>query len=227
MKILVIDDEIQIRKLLQLTLESEGHEVLLAVNGRDGLQKCLDQTPDVVLMDLGLPDLDGLKVLSDLRKTSQVPVLILTVRGEETIKIEALDKGADDYLTKPFSTPELSARIRAITRRRSSNSEALANEIYESGRLKVDMGAHRVWIDGTDVHLTKTEFSLLEVLIENRGRVLTHRSLLEKIWGHQVGTQVHYLRVYMNNLRKKIESDPARPEFVHTEPGVGYRFTDR
>ena len=226
MKILVVDDETQIRNLLQLTLESEGHEVLLASTGREGLGTCHDQQPDAVLLDLGLPDMNGLTVLSEIRKESQVPILILTVRGEEAFKIEALDKGADDYLTKPFSSPELSARIRAISRRRSVYSESLTPTVYENGRLRVDRSAHRVWVEGANVHLTKTEFSLLEVLIENRGRVLTHRSLLDKVWGHQAGTQLHYLRVYMNNLRKKIERDPARPEFVHTEAGVGYRFTD-
>ena len=156
MRILVIDDEVQIRKLLQLTLESEGHQVFQTVSGQEGLKMCADCPPDVVLLDLGLPDLDGLTVLSEIRKKSQVPVLILTVRGDEAIKIEALDKGADDYITKPFSSPELSARIRAITRRHSSHATSLESSVYERGRLKVDREAHRVWIDGVDVRLTVT-----------------------------------------------------------------------
>jgi len=156
LRILVIDDEVQIRKLLQLTLESEGHQVFQTVSGQEGLKMCADCPPDVVLLDLGLPDLDGLTVLSEIRKKSQVPVLILTVRGDEAIKIEALDKGADDYITKPFSSPELSARIRAITRRHSSHATSLESSVYERGRLKVDREAHRVWIDGVDVRLTVT-----------------------------------------------------------------------
>jgi two-component system KDP operon response regulator KdpE len=224
MKILVIDDEVQIRKVLELTLAAEGHIVRLAKNAVEGLQQALlPDAPDAVLLDLGLPDRDGLDLLTDIRKSSQLPVIMLSVKGDESIKVRALDLGADDYLTKPFSAAELLARLRAVTRRRGLDDPAPAR-IYTKDRLKIDFEKHQVFVSGEERHLTKTEFAILQFFVSNPGRVLTHRQILERVWGEQAGVQLHYLRVYVNNLRKKIEVSASRPYFISTEPGIGYRF---
>lgn len=226
MKILLIDDEAQIRSLLDISLSSSDRKILLANTGQEGLERIIpDQPdqPDVVLLDLGLPDQDGLSVLTQIRRASSIPVIVLTVRDDEEAKVTALDLGADDYLTKPFSIAELTARIRAVTRRAQVASSSQESS-FERGRLRVNFVLHTVEVAGNAIHLTKTEFALLELFIRHPGRVLTHKQILEKVWTGQAGVQVHYLRVYLNNLRKKIERDPSRPEFILTEPGIGYRF---
>jgi two-component system KDP operon response regulator KdpE len=195
-----------------------------AVKGEEGLSLASQYVPDIVLLDLGLPDLDGLEVTRRLRQWSNVPIIVLSARGQEQDKIAALDAGADDYLTKPFSVGELLARIRVALRHRSTGGEPLA--AFEAGALKVDLARRSVTVAGEDVHLTPTEYKLLAVLVKHAGKVLTHRQLLLEVWGSHNATQTQALRVYVTQLRHKIEQDPARPRVLITEPGVGYRLKD-
>lgn len=220
---LVIDDEVQIRRLLRLTLEAEGYRVIEAPLGNEGLVLAAQHPPDVVLLDLGLPDLPGVQVLRRLREWSNVPVVILSVRDEESEKVAALDQGADDYVTKPFSTAELLARLR-VARRRVQGETAPA--VFHGGELEVDYGARVVRVRGVEVHLTPTEYQLLRVLVQHAGRVLTHRHLLQEVWGPNVARQepMQYLRVYVASLREKIERDPHAPTLLVTETGIGYRL---
>jgi two-component system, OmpR family, KDP operon response regulator KdpE len=218
---LIIDDEIQIRRLLRVALEGAGYAVQEAETGQLGLQAVALRRPDVVLLDLGLPDLDGLDVVRRLREWSEVPVVVLTVRTEEADKVAALDAGADDYVTKPFSTAELLARLRAA-QRRARPAEDVA--VYTHGALTVDLTARRVTRGGQEVHLTGTEYSLLALLVRHAGRVLTHRQILREVWGPKSEEHRTYLRVYLTHLRKKIEADPAAPTLLKTEPGIGYRL---
>lgn len=221
-EILVIDDELQIRRLLRVTLEGAGYRVREAGTGALGLNETAVQRPDAVILDLGLPDADGLDILSRLREWSQLPVLILSVRGEEAQKIAALDAGADDYLTKPFSGGELLARLRVLLRRAQPAGEV---SIASFGDVEVDYTRRTVTRDGEDVHLTGKEYALLRLLLQHRGKVITHRQLLRELWGEKAEEQTHYLRVHMTHLRQKLEPDPARPRYLKTESGVGYRFT--
>jgi two-component system KDP operon response regulator KdpE len=221
--ILVIDDEVQMRRLLQRTLEAEGHRVVLAVNGRDGLSHTGTDRPDLVVLDLGLPDMDGVDLLRQVRTWSSVPVLILSVREAEETIVGALDAGADDYLTKPFRSGELMARIRALLRHRSSGIE---DRIFTSADLVVDHAARTVMVRGEAVKLTPTEYTLLELLARNAGKVLTHTYLLTQVWGPAFAEETQTLRVFIGQLRKKIERDPATPRIILTESGVGYRLTD-
>ena len=218
---LIIDDEVQIRRLLRVALEGAGYAVQEAETGQLGLQAVALRRPDVVLLDLGLPDLDGLEVVRRLREWSQVPVVILTVRTEEIDKVAALDAGADDYVTKPFSTAELLARLRAA-QRRARPAEEVA--VYTNGSLTVDLTTRRVTRNGREVHLSGTEYSLLALLVRHAGRVLTHRQILREVWGPKSEEHRTYLRVYLTHLRKKIEADPAAPALLRTEPGIGYRL---
>lgn len=220
--VLVIDDEIQIRRLLRVTLEANGYRVLEAVTGGDGIVESAQRKPDAVLLDLGLPDLDGLTVLKRLREWSHVPVLILTVRDAEDEKVAALDSGADDYVTKPFSTAELLARLRVALRHAQPLPE---NAVFQSGDLEVDLASRRIAVRGKEVKLTPTEYSFLRLLVRNAGRVVTQRQILTEVWGPNTVEQTHYLRVYAAHLREKLEADPARPELILTEPGIGYRLT--
>lgn len=219
---LIIDDELQIRRLLRIVLEAEGYRVSEAATGAAGLVEAAQRPAGVVLLDLGLPDMEGLEVLRRLREWSRVPVLVLTVRNEEDLKVSALDAGADDYVTKPFSTPELLARLR-VALRRSPGQETAA---YVGGGLMVDFAARRVEVRGREVRLTPTEYQLLRVLALHAGRVVTHRQLLTEVWGHNVARQdsTHYLRVYVGHLREKIEAEPAHPRLIVTETGIGYRL---
>ena len=221
--ILVIDDEVQIRRLLRLTLESTGYSVREAENGSLGLNEAAVRRPDVVILDLSLPDVPGLEVLRRLREWSHLPVLILSVRGQESDKIAALDAGADDYLTKPFGGGELLARIRVLLRRAQPAAEP---SIAQFGDVAVDFTKRSVTRGGDTIHVTAKEYALLRLLLQHRGRVLTHRQLLRDVWGPAHETDTHYLRVHMANLRKKIEAAPDQPRFLKTESGVGYRFAE-
>jgi len=220
---LVIDDEIQIRRFLKLALETEGYKVYEAETGQEGLTSAVYRRPDVIILDLGLPDLDGTEVLKRLREWSQTPVLVLSVRQDIDQKVAALDHGADDYLSKPFHAAELAARLRAI--RRHSPSEP-AESTYKTGSLQLDFRARQVTQNGHLIHLTATEYALLRILARNHGKVVTHRQLLREVWGPQSEEQSQYLRVYMNHLRKKIETDANSSRLILTEPGIGYRLVE-
>ena len=218
---LVIDDEVQIRRLLRLTLEGNGYKVFEAATGQEGLLEAAQRRPEIILLDLGLPDLDGVTVIKRLRGWSQVPVVVLSVRDREDDKIAALDAGADDYVTKPFSTRELLARVRVAQRHAQPGTE---NSVFRSGKLEVDLVQRAVTVGGKEVRLTVTEYSLLALLARNAGRVMTHGQLLTQVWGPNSIEHTHYLRVYVAHLREKLERDPAKPEILITEPGVGYRL---
>lgn len=218
---LVIDDEVQIRRLLRVVLESADYQVHEAETAAQGLTDAATRRPDVVLLDLGLPDSDGVNVLRRLREWSQVPVIVLSVRDDEEGKVAALDAGADDYVTKPFSSAELLARLRAAQRKTRPEEETSR---FKSGDLIVDLTARVVTRAGREVKLTATEYALLRLFVRHAGRVLTHRQILREIWGPKSEEHRQYLRVYVTHLRQKIERDPAAPELVKTEPGIGYRF---
>lgn len=220
--ILVIDDEIQIRRLLELTLESKGFEVRAAIKANEGLSKVASERPELVILDLGLPDMDGLEVLKKIREWSSVPVLILSVRSSEKDIIACLDAGADDYLVKPFRTGELLARVRTAVRHHQSPEE---KEIFTSYDLEVDLSARVVRKRKDIVKLTATEFSLLSLFVKNAGRVLTHKYILEQVWGPSLSEETQYTRVYVGQLRKKIEDDPSNPRIILTESGIGYRLS--
>jgi two-component system KDP operon response regulator KdpE len=218
---LVIDDEPQIRRLLRVTLEANGLRVLDAPTGEEGLLQTAQSKPDVVLLDLGLPDMDGAEVLRRIREWSQVPVIILSVRDQEEEKVAALDSGADDYVTKPFNSAELLARLRAALRRAQPQG---VDAIFRSGNLEVDLARRLVLKAGIEVKLTPIEYSLLRLLVTHAGKVLTHRQLLTGVWGEKAAGQSHYLRVHMAHLREKLEANPSSPELLLTEPAVGYRL---
>jgi two-component system KDP operon response regulator KdpE len=222
--VLLVEDELPIRKFLGASLVSAGYRIDEAASGRQAMQHASERPPDLVILDLGLPDIDGQDVLKRLREWLTAPIVVLSARDQEQQKIVALDNGADDYLTKPFSTAELLARIRVALRHASSASSDAAAATYELADLKVDFGARRVFVGGDEVHLTPIEYKLLTTLIRNAGKVLTHRQLLKEVWGPQRVEETHYLRVFMANLRRKLEADPARPRYLLTEQGVGYRF---
>jgi len=220
-KALVIDDEKQIRKLLRIILEEEHYHVLESESGKQGLSDAAVQRPDVVLLDLGLPDIDGLAVLKRLREWSHVPVLILSVRDGPEDKIAALDAGADDYVTKPFEAGELLARLRAIQRRATSGSE---EPFFRAGTLAIDFNARAVTLKGREVRLTATEYALLKILAQHAGKIVTHKQLLRKVWGPNAEEQSQYLRVYMTHLRKKLEPGNGHEKLLRTESGIGYRL---
>lgn len=218
---LVIDDEVQIRRLLRLTLEANGYRVFEATTGQEGLLAAALHRPDVVLLDLGLPDLDGVTVLKRLREWSQVPVVVLTVRDREEDKIAALDAGADDYVTKPFATGELLARLRVAQRHAHPGPQ---ESVFRAREIEVDLVRRVVTRGGREVKLTATEYALLALFVRHAGRVLTHRQLLSEVWGPNAAGQTHYLRVYVAHLRDKLEADSSKPDLIVTESGVGYRL---
>jgi len=220
---LIIDDEHSIRRFLTISLEANGYRVHEAKTGEEGLAQFATLRPDVLLLDLGLPDMDGLDVLKRVRDWSNAPVIILSVRNADAEKIAALDAGADDYLTKPFSVGELLARLRVALRHRQPVPES---SLFRSGPLTVDMTRRTVALNGELVKLTPTEYALLRLLIQHAGRVLTHQQLLREVWGPAYVTETHYLRVYIAQLRQKLESDPANPTILLTEPGIGYRLVE-
>lgn len=222
--ILLIEDDPQMRRFLRVTLQSHGYRLVEAVNGLEGLRDASTRSPDVILLDLGLPDMDGLEVVQRLREWSRIPVIVLSAREQERDKIRALDGGADDYLTKPFGAGELLARIRVALRHRAGQYGEKGEPVFILDNLRVDLAARRVFLNETEVHLTPIEFRLLAVLVKNAGKVVTHSHLLKKVWGPPHMNQTQYLRVYMGQLRHKLEADPARPRFFLNEPGVGYRL---
>jgi two-component system KDP operon response regulator KdpE len=223
-KIVVIDDEIQMRRFLKTCFDPADTEFLEAENAADGMRLVAKSNPDVVLLDLGLPDMDGIDVARQLREWTQVPIIVLSARGREKDKIEALDAGADDYLTKPFGVGELQARIRVTLRHVAQSKGPSSDPVFESGSLKVDLSLRHVFVLGKQVHLTPIEFKLLGMLVRHAGMVLTHKQLLTEVWGPAYSDETHYLRVYMGQLRHKLEFDPARPRHITTEPGIGYRL---
>lgn len=224
-RILVIEDEQPIRKFLRISLESQGLALIEAETAERGLQAAAAEPPDVVILDLGLPDADGLDVIRRLREWTAVPIIVLSARGREADKIAALDGGADDYLTKPFGVGELMARLRVALRHRSP-TQAGDEPAFQTGSLRIDLAARRVFIDEQEVHLTPTEYRLLTTLVRHAGKVVTHRQLLKEVWGPDSLEENQYLRVYFGQLRRKIERDPARPRYLLTEPGVGYRLIE-
>ena len=219
--VLVVDDEPQIRRALATNLKARDYEVLQAATGEEALRLVAERHPDVVILDIGLPGMDGIEVVHGIRGWSDVPIIMLSVRRDEGDKVEALDAGADDYLTKPFGMGELLARMRAALRRTGPTE---VEPIVDAGALHIDLAAKRVLRAGTDVHLTPTEWGLVEQLVRNPGKLVTQRQLLQAVWGPEYGTETHYLRVYMAALRRKLEEDPGRPQHFLTEPGMGYRF---
>ena len=221
-RILVVDDELAIRRFLHTVLSSEEFSLHEAENGHAGLASAAAFRPDVILLDLGLPDLDGIEVIRRIREWSPVPIIVLSVRDRENDKVAALDAGADDYLTKPFGVGELLARIRAALRR---SLQQTPEPVFTSNGLVVDLTRRRVTVDGVDVQLTPTEYDILRLLVSHAGKVLTHGQILKQVWGIAYLEQPHVLRVNVSNLRRKVEADPSRPRHIITEPGVGYRLT--
>ncbi len=221
--LLIIDDERQIRRLLRITLEAEQYHVREAEAGQLGLQEIAHHAPDGVILDLGLPDMDGTEVIRRLREWSKVPVLVLSVREGEDDKIAALDAGADDYLTKPFNGRELLARVRAILRRAPGANEPA---VVRFGEIEVDQATRLVRRGGEEVHLTAKEYALLRLLVQHRGKVVTHRQILRELWGPNAEEQTHYLRVHMAHLRQKLEIEPHQPRHLRTDAGIGYRLTE-
>jgi two-component system KDP operon response regulator KdpE len=224
--VLLIEDEPQMRRFLSATLRAHGYHVVETASAREGLAHAAGRNPEVILLDLGLPDLDGLEVTRKIRQSARTPIIVLSARGQEHDKVTALDLGADDYLTKPFGVPELLARLRVALRRSTLPADSLAQPIFEAGEIRVDLVRRQVFRGAEEAHLTPTEYKLLLTLIRHAGRVVTHRQLLQEVWGANYTEQSHYLRVYMAQLRHKLERDPTRPRLLTTEPGVGYRLRD-
>jgi two-component system, OmpR family, KDP operon response regulator KdpE len=222
--ILLIEDEPQMRRFLRITLESHGYRFVEAGTAKEGLMQASTRNPDVVLLDLGLPDMDGLEVTKRVREWTQTPIIVISAREQEQDKVKALDAGADDYLTKPFSAGELLARIRVALRHAVRQQSDQAEPIFILDDMRVDLAKRQVFIADNEVHLTPIEYRLLTVLIRHAGRVITHSQLLKEVWGPAHVNEVQYLRVYMTQLRHKLEKDPARPQFLMNEPGVGYRL---
>lgn len=220
-KILVIDDETQITRVLKRTLVAQRYDVRTAPDGEVGLEIFGDFQPDLVITDLSMPQMSGIEVCREIRKLSEVPILVLSVKGEERTKVEALDAGADDYITKPFGIEELLARLRAVLRRVPEDTD---RDRLKVGAFSIHISGHRVSVNDKEVHLTPKEFELLVYFVKNHGKVMTHRSLLAAVWGSDYTEQMEYLRVFLGNLRKKIEPNPRKPKYILTEPWIGYRF---
>lgn len=224
--ILVVDDEKRMVRFIRLNLETDGFQVITAYNGMQALDQVRTQLPDLVLLDVMMPDLDGFEVLRRIREASSVPVIMLTAKGEEDDRVLGLEIGADDYITKPFSPRELVSRVRAVLRRVAASGEDSTDVIEVDDRLKLDFGRREVWLEGELVQLRPTEYRLLYHLVKNAGWVITHEQLLTKVWGYEYRDEPHYVRLYINYLRKKLEEDPSNPKYILTERGVGYRFVD-
>ncbi len=227
--LLLVEDERSIRNFLKASLSTQGYRFIEVESGKDGLSLAASHVPDLVLLDLGLPDMDGLAVIRELRTWSQMPVIVISARGQERDKVAALDAGADDYLTKPFGVGELLARIRVALRNRARLPSRAGTEdpaAFTAGDLRVDFEARRVFLGDQEIHLTPIEYKLMTAMTKNAGKVLTHNFLLREVWGPGSGDQNHYVRIYMAGLRRKLERDPARPRYIFTEVGVGYRLAD-
>jgi two-component system, OmpR family, KDP operon response regulator KdpE len=224
-RILVVDDEPQIRRFLRISLNAYGYEVIEAARGEDGIGKCATETPDLVILDLGLPDLDGQEVIARIREWSRVPIIVLSVRAAEDEKVAALDGGADDYVTKPFGIHELLARVRASLRARRQDGGA-PPAVIKSGELTIDLPRRRVRVAGVEIKLSRKEFAILRLLAQHAGRIVTHQHLLREVWGLAHEHETHYLRIYIGHLRQKLGDDPADPRYISNEPGVGYRLLE-
>jgi two-component system KDP operon response regulator KdpE len=223
-RVLLVEDELPIRKLLCNALTAIGYHIDETGTAQQAIQHAIQNPPELVILDLGLPDMDGQEVIQRLREWLQAPIIVLSARDQDQQKIAALDHGADDYLTKPFSTGELLARVRVALRHASRSGDEAGTTVFERGDLKVDLAARRVCVSNAEIHLTPIEYKLLKTLIRNSGKVLTHRQLLKEVWGPDQVQETHYLRVFMANLRRKLEVDPARPRYLLTEQGIGYRL---
>ncbi len=223
--VVLIEDEPQIRRFLRATLSGQGYHLFEAATGADGLVEVGSRQPDVIIIDLGLPDMDGVDVIRRLREWTAVPIIVLSARGQERDKVTALDAGADDYVSKPFGASELVARIRVALRHAAGASHEADEAAFKVGELQVDRLRRHVSLGGTEVRLTPTEYKLLTTLIRHAGKVVTHQQLLREVWGPAHTDQAHYVRIYMAHLRHKLEAEPARPRYLLTEPGVGYRLT--
>jgi len=225
--ILVIEDEQPLLRFLRVTLSTQDYRIIEASTGEQGLRHAATSQPDLILLDLGLPDMDGIEVTKRLRESSAVPIIVVSARGKEQDKVVALDCGADDYLTKPFGVSELLARVRVALRHQARANPQTGDSVFQSGELHVDLARREVIVNGNSVHLTPNEFKLLAVMIRHAGMVMTHKQLLKEVWGPTSGDETHYLRVYMNQLRQKLEADASRPQYLLTEPGVGYRLVQK
>jgi two-component system KDP operon response regulator KdpE len=224
--ILVVDDEARMRRFMQMNLDLEGYRVIEAENGLQAVNRVRDDLPDLVLMDVMMPEMDGFEALRLIRETSNVPVIMLTVKGDEDDRVRGLELGADDYVTKPFSPRELSSRIKAVLRRAEMPTPAGQSKIKVDDRFQIDFNRRQVIVDGEEIKLRPTEYRLLYHLVNNAGWTLPHETLLAKVWGHEYRDETHYLRLYITYLRQKIEEDPAHPKYILTERGLGYRFVD-
>lgn len=223
-RVLVVDDEPQIARALRINLTARGYDVVTAHDGAGALRAAADTKPDVIVLDLGLPDIDGREVIEGIRGWTSVPILVLSARSDSRGKVDALDAGADDYVTKPFGMDELLARLRAAVRRATSRAGDADQPLIETESFIIDLSAKKVHRDGSEIHLTPTEWGVLEILARNRGKLVAQQQLLNDVWGPGYATETHYLRVYLAQLRRKLEADPARPKHLITEPGMGYRF---
>jgi two-component system KDP operon response regulator KdpE len=224
LQVLLVEDEAQMRRFLRSSLPAHGYVVVEAPTGREAIAQAGTRNPDIILLDLGLPDMDGVEVAKQLREFTKAPIIVLSARGQERDKVDALDAGADDYVTKPFGLSELLARMRVAKRHLEGRADEKAQPIFTVRNLRVDLGSRQVLVDEREVHLTPIEYKLLTALVRNAGRVVTHQQLLKEAWGPRYATQTQYLHVYMGHLRAKLETEPARPKLLLTEPGVGYRL---
>ncbi|MGD8404792.1 MAG: response regulator transcription factor [Anaerolineales bacterium] len=225
-RILVVDDEERMVRFIRLNLEHDGFQVSEAFNGKEAIQKIRDVTPDLILLDVMMPDIDGFEVLETVREVSQVPVIMLTAKGEEDDRVRGLELGADDYVTKPFSPRELVSRVKAVLRRTEGATGSMHGLIEVDDRLKIDFDRREIWLEGKLVKLRPTEYRMLYHLVQNAGWVVTHDQLLTKVWGYEYRDEPHYVRLYINYLRQKLEANPSEPKYILTERGVGYRFID-
>jgi DNA-binding response OmpR family regulator len=224
-RVLVVDDEERMVRFIRMNLEHDGFQVMEAGNGKQAIDK-LRETPDLILLDVMMPDIDGFEVLGTIREVTNVPVIMLTARGEEDDRVRGLELGADDYITKPFSPRELVSRVKAVLRRTEGASGSMHGLIVVDDRLKIDFDRREIWLEGKLVKLRPTEYRLLYHLVQNAGWVVSHDQLLQKVWGYEYRDEPHYVRLYINYLRQKLEKDPADPKYILTERGVGYRFVD-
>lgn len=223
--ILIVEDDKQIRKFIDFSLRSQEYNCIEASTGKDAMNIIATQNPAAIILDLGLPDMDGIDIIKQVREFSDIPVIVVSARDQDNEKVEALDAGADDYLTKPFSINELLARIRVVFRHRINKKDDIA-AVYRVADLEIDLEKHKVMLEGRDIHLTAMEYNLLTLLVKNSGKVLTHRYILKEVWGTYMESDVQSLRVFMANIRRKLEKNPANPRYILTEVGIGYRFAD-